>query len=75
MFDQILSSLPGGSMEQRYLAMIALLDKAESLSNGASPELNVAIAQVKQRAINEFAARNKSETLDVIIARATTKEE
>ena len=70
MFDQLLNTLTGGSMEQRYLAIIALLDKAESLSNETTPELNVAVAKVKQQAIDEFAARNRTETLDVIVARA-----
>ncbi|HLE50101.1 MAG TPA: hypothetical protein VI791_03085 [Patescibacteria group bacterium] len=70
MFDGLMQAMSSGTMEERYLAMIAFLDKAESLSNEASPALNVAIAKAKQMAIDEFAARNKTETHDVIVARA-----
>jgi len=47
MFDGLMQAMSSGTMEERYLAMIAFLDKAESLSNEASPALNVAIVAVR----------------------------
>ena len=57
------------SMEDRYLKLIALLDKAETLADGGvsdgviNPKLTLMIAEAKQQAISDFATTNEATTL------------
>lgn len=63
--------LPEGNetMEVAFLNMIASLDNTETIANRGvalsqvSSELALAIAEVKQKAIEEFAEKNRETTL------------
>lgn len=67
MLGDLLGKMMGGTMEEAYLQLIALLDRAESVASGnpevVPPSLALEIANVKQRAIDWFAATNRNTTL------------